>query len=209
MTEQPKPSPDRALIAALADDIAEAREARRLADYFAGNGAPSPRLVWNPGADELPAGPLQFLAGYWRERAAGGAPPPFGIVDPLALKPALGYIMLLDVLDGGWDYRYRIYGSEIASRFGRDLTGRHTSDITRTAYTGNFYIAAYRAVLARREPLFTVSSSPSYVAAVDWWRLSLPLADSAGAITRILVGNVPGDWRPPTAPLPSKPDGGP
>jgi hypothetical protein len=205
MTDPSKPPADRTLIAALADDIAEARGLRRVAAYFAENGAPAPRVTWNPAEGDLPAGPLQFLARYWRDHCVGGALPPLGIVDPLALKPALGYLMLLDVLDGGWDYRYRIYGSEIASRFGRDLTGRCTSDIVKTAYTGIFYIAGYRAVLARREPLFAISSSPSYVAAVDWWRLSLPLVDRAGAITRILVGNMPGDWRAPTAPLPPRP----
>jgi len=112
--------------------------------------------------------------------------------------------MLLDVLDEGWDYRYRIYGSEIARRHGRDLTGKRTSDIARTAYTGIFYIAGYRAVLARRAPLFSVSSSPNYVAAVDWWRLALPLAGTDGTITRLLVGNMPGDWRAATAPLPPR-----
>jgi len=203
--EPPRPQADRALIATLADDIAEARGLRSLAAYFAENHAPPPRALWNPAEADLPAGPLQFLARFWRERRVGDSLPPLGIVDPLALKPALGYLMLLDVLDQGWDYRYRIYGSEIASRYGRDLTGRHTSDIVKTAFTGNFYIAGYRAVLARREPLFTISSSPSYVAAVDWWRLSLPLVDGTGAITRILVGNMPGDWRAPTAPLPPRP----
>ena len=205
MTEPLKPPADRALIAALADDIAEARSLSRLAAYFGENGAPAPRVKWNPAEADLPAGPLQFLVRYWWDHGADGGLPPLSIVDPLALKPALGYLMLLDVLDDGWDYHYRIYGSEIASRFGRDLTGRRTSDIVKTAYTGNFYIAGYRAVLARREALFTISSSPSYVAAVDWWRLALPLVDRTGAISRMLVGNLPGDWRPATAPLPPKP----
>lgn len=205
MTDLTQPPADRLLIATLAAEIAEAKGCARLGMYFAENGAPPPRIAWNPAEADLPAGPLQFLVRYWRQHGREGALPGFSIVDPIALKPALGYLMLLDVLDEGWDYRYRIYGSEIASRFGRDLTGRRTSDIAKTAFTGIFYIAGYRAVLARREPLFTVSSSPRYVAAVDWWRLVLPLADRDGAVTRILVGNMPGDWRAPTAPLPPRP----
>ncbi|MCC7049052.1 MAG: PAS domain-containing protein [Alphaproteobacteria bacterium] len=195
---------DRALISRLAEDILGTQKRAALTALFAENGAPEPRLHWDPPEAELPEGPLRFLAGFWRRRRDGDALPGLDIVDPLALKPALGYLMLLDVLDDGWDYRYRIYGSEIAQRHGRDLTGRRTSDIARTAYTGLFYIAGYRAVLARRQPLFSVSSSPNYVAAVDWSRLALPLAGPDRTITRLLVGNVPGDWRPATEPLPPR-----
>lgn len=202
--ESATPLMDQALISQLADDIAGTQPRQALATLFAENGAPEPRLRWDPAEDDLPEGPLRFLAGFWRRHHDGDTLPGVDIVDPLALKPALGYLMLLDVLDDGWDYRYRIYGSQIAQRYGRDLTGRRTSDIARTAYTGLFYIAGYRAVLARRRPLFSVSSSPNYVAAVDWSRLALPLAGPDGTITRLLVGNVPGDWRPATEPLPPR-----
>jgi hypothetical protein len=205
MSEPPQHPVDRALVTALADDITHSADHARIATYFAANDAPPPILIWNPPHDVLPEGPLQFLAGFWRSHCAGGVLPGIDIVDPLALKPALGYLMLLDVLDDGWDYRYRVYGSAIARRFGRDLTGARTSDIARTAYTGNFYIAGYRAVIARREPLYSVSSSPNYVAATDWRRLALPLAGPDGAVSRLLVGNVPGDWRPATEPLPPSP----
>lgn len=195
---------DRGLITQLAEDIAADGGHPRTLAFFAANDAPPPLLQWSPAADALPSGPLRFLHDFWHRHRQGAAFPGIDVVEPFALKPALGYIMLLDVLDEGWDYRYRVYGSAIAQRYGRDLTGRCTSEIARTAYTGIFYIAGYRAVLARREPLFTVSSSPAYVAAADWWRLVLPLSGPDGAIARLLVGNVPGDWRAATAPLPPK-----
>ncbi|MCK6451896.1 MAG: PAS domain-containing protein [Alphaproteobacteria bacterium] len=192
----PPPDPvDRALISELAGEIARSAERPKLAAYFAGNGAPPPRVVWQPSEDDVRHEPLRFLVGFWQMHSAGGRLPGVDMVEPFALKPALGYIMLLDVLDDGWDYRYRLYGTNIAQRLGQDLTGRRTSDISKRAFTGTFYIAAYRAVLERRAPLFTVSASPRYVAAVDWWRLALPLAAPDGAVTRLLVGNVPGDWR--------------
>lgn len=195
---------DRDLVTRLAEDIAADGGHPRTLAFFAENDAPPPLLAWSPAADALPAGPLRFLHDFWHGQREGEGLPGIDVVEPFALKPALGYIMLLDVLDDGWDYRYRLYGSAIAQRYGRDLTGRRTSDIARTAYTGIFYIAAYRAVLARRQPLFTVSSSPPYVAAADWWRLVLPLSGPDGAIARLLVGNVPGDWRAATQPLPPR-----
>lgn len=202
MAESPQEPADRALISRLADEIAHAEDRPKLAAYFAQNGAPPPRVVWNPDEDDVRQEPLRFLVGFWRMHRAGGRLPGVDMVEPFALKPALGYIMLLDVLDDGWDYRYRLYGTNIAQRLGQDLTGRRTSDISKRAFTGSFYIAGYRAVLARRAPLFTVSASPRYVAAVDWWRLALPLAGPDGAIARLLVGNVPGDWRSTREPLP-------
>lgn len=205
MTQAPGKQVDRALIAALAEDIARADDHPRTARFFADNDAQPPVLIWDPPEAALPEGPLRFLAAFWRARRAPGALPGIDVVDPLALKPALGYMMLLDVLDDGWDYRYRVYGSLIARRLGRDLTGARTSEIARTAFTGTFYIAGYRAVIARRLPLFSVSSSPGYVQATDWRRLALPLAGPDGGVKRLLVGNVPGDWRPPTAPMPPRP----
>lgn len=204
MADVPTYPVDRALVAGLADEIAHAPDHPRLTAYFAENEAPKPRIVWDPLEHELNAEPLRFLARYWRAKRVGDGLPGIDIVDPLALKPALGYIMLLDVLDDGWDYRYRIYGSNIVQRFGRDLTGKRTSDISKTAFTGIFYLAGYRAVLERRLPLFTVSASPKYVAAVDWWRLALPLAAPDGTIARLLVGNMPGDWREAREPLPPR-----
>ena len=204
MADVPSSPIDRTLVAGLADEIANSPDYPKVTGYFAQNEAAKPRIVWDPLEHELNAEPLRFLARYWRSCRAGDGLPGPEIVDPLALKPALGYIMLLDVLEDGWDYRYRIYGTNIAHRFGRDLTGRRTSDISKTAFTGMFYIAGYRAVLARRTPLFTVSASPKYVAAVDWWRLALPLAAPDGTITRLLVGNMPGDWRETTEPLPPR-----
>jgi len=206
MSESPDDPLSRDAIAALVDDIANAPTHPKLTAYFARHDAPPPRVRWNPTEQDLPAGPLRFLLAYWQGHMVGDQLPRTAVVEPFALKPALGYVMLLDVLDEGWDYRYRVYGSAIAERLGRDYTGRRTSDIARLSFTGAFYIAAYRAVIARRAPLFTVSPSPRYVAAVDWSRVTLPLVDGEGAITRLLVGNVPGDWRAASAPMPPRGD---
>lgn len=169
---------------------------------FAANDAPPPAVSWAPGPAELADTPLAFLLDYWREKCADSQLPVVNAIDPLEMKPALGIIMLLDVLEDGWDYRYRLYGSQIAARLGRDLTGWRTSDIARHAHTGDFFLAGYRAVIRQQKPLFTRNASPAYVEVKDWTRLILPLRDAAGAIIRLLVGNVPGDWREAAASRP-------
>src|SRR3546814_18026508 len=84
--------------------------------------------------------------------------------------------MLLDILDGGADFRYRLYGSRIAERTGFDWTGRLLSEMASNAFTGTFYAAVYRAVMRRRAPILTVSGSTRPVAATPWSRLGLPFA---------------------------------
>src|SRR3546814_18454171 len=72
----------------------------------------------------------------------------------MQMRPALGHIMLLDVLDGGADYRYRVYGSEIAQRAGFDMTGKCTSELPTGSLASLFFIAVYQAVLLRPQPVY-------------------------------------------------------
>src|SRR3546814_12771432 len=85
--------------------------------------------------------------------------------------------MLLDILDGGADFRYRLYGSRIAERTGFDWTGRRLSEMSTNAFTGTFYAAVYRAVMRRRAPIMTERGSPRHVAATRWSRLVVPSSE--------------------------------
>lgn len=50
-------------------------------------------------------------------------------IDPIAVAGILSNIMLLDVLDGGQDFRYRLAGSAVEANFGGSLKGVVLSDI--------------------------------------------------------------------------------
>src|SRR5437764_3091385 len=91
---------------------------------FAGHGAAAPGLVWNPPPEQFDAAALRFLTTYWRGLARPGTLPHLKQIDPLALRPALGYVMLLDLVENGQDFRYRLYGSLLASISGFDMTGK-------------------------------------------------------------------------------------
>ena len=90
---------------------------------------------------------------------------------------ALGNLIVLDVVDDGWDYKYLYYGPEIIASTGSSMSGRHASDVEPGSYLPTFLIAAYRAVLLRREPLFTAHKPPLAAGVEAWRRLILPLAD--------------------------------
>ena len=185
------PRLDRARVAAWAAALA-AGEAHGLHETFMALGGTAPDFAWSPSVDRLSAAQLRFLLRYWSELAGARAMPRAKEIDALEMRPALGYINLLDVLDDGEDFRYRVFGSIIAAVAGYDMTGRNVSALKTEPYMAEFALAACRAVLRRGQPLLTEHRPPpSAVPTVAWHGLTLPLAGEDGAVSRLLVGSVP------------------
>ena len=157
---------------------------------FAQHGAPAPALAWNPVIDDFQAEPLRVLGAYWRGIAGAGALPHMKLIDPAGLRPALGYVMLLDAVDQGRDFRYRLYGSIVSGISGFDMTGKLLSEHPANAYVTEFGIATYRAALQRREPVYTERSPVGAAQTTLWQRLALPLVDDSAAVVRFVIGTV-------------------
>lgn len=152
------------------------------------------RIAWVPAPACVSDEKLSFLLDYWRNL---GSTQKHGVpmaaqVDGIDLVPALGNIMLLDVERERLDARYRLYGTKVADKAGRDWTGWLVSEMNRVTRTpaALLYRAGYLAVCQRLMPLFTEHNSPPWTSAQAWRRLILPLADDEGRCTRLLVGNV-------------------
>ena len=165
------------------------------------HGIPAPLLLWRPEPADLPTPELRFLDAYWRGLAAPPEQPLARRVEPFDLKPALGHIMLLDLVEAGWDFRYRLYGSKIAAHAGFDMTGLLVSQLKSSPVAARFYLAVYRAVLHAGAPILTRHRAPADQVSATWNRLILPLWGEDGAIVRLLVGNVPtpaAEWPGPS-----------
>lgn len=167
-----------------------------LSAVFLRNGAYPPDLAWDPQPEQIEDARLQQLGKYWRAKTDGGLSAPVRAIDPAEMRFILGYVMLLDVLDDGADFRYRLYGSLIAERFGRDVTGQTVRDFGDGEYIVNFFLATYQAVAETSRPLLSTHFPRPGSQTASWSRLILPLADGTGAISRLLVGQIPGEWRP-------------
>jgi hypothetical protein len=187
---------DRALIDTFSRAVLSG-DSTEIAAYFRARDIQPPTFRWNPELGSLGEAQLEVLFRWWQAKRPAGGIPSIDMVDAIELKDALGYLMILDVLEDGWDYRYRLYGTEISRHAKHDYTGQKTSDLKVFSTIPNFYIACYRAVLERPEPLTTHNQPPIDVATSSWTRLVLPLAGPDGRIARFLVGNVPGSWRQP------------
>jgi hypothetical protein len=171
-----------------------AGDLRPIVQAFTAHRADPPEMIWNPRPDQMTAAPLRFLAGHWIRLAGEAALPVVGRIDALELGPALGYLMLLDPVDGplldAQDFRYRLYGSTLAAISRFDMTGRLLSEYPASIYVAEFSMAAYRAVLERRQPLFTARNPVGAEETARWLRLALPFADARGTVIRLLAGTV-------------------
>lgn len=163
-------------------------DTRSCAPMLGAIGSPPPVLLWQPTLETLPEPLLAFLLEWWLEARGEAFAPPVEVVDPFALRPALGHLSLLDVIDDGVDFRYRIHGSLTAARARWEWTGRRVSEIETPLRF--FFLVNYRAVTRRRQPLFSTHTPPAEVRMTAWHRLILPLGRD-GRVERLLVGILP------------------
>ena len=184
---------DRDLVKSFTDELIT-RDFYDIATYFRSVDGPTPEILWSPTSAELDEGALRVLLDYWIELPRGQDLPLASVLDPLQIRGALGLVMLLDVEDDGWDYRYRVYGTTIAERSGFDATGKLISELDLQPM-GPFFIASYRACFESRGYMFSRHVPPLRSHTTSWDRIILPLEGEGGQINRLLVGNVPGTWR--------------
>jgi hypothetical protein len=160
-------------------------------DVFRKEGAQGPVVTWDPAAGDMAAEPLRALLEYWSTLRRTEALPRAELIDPLAMRRALGYVMLVDVVESGRDFRYRLFGSAIAAVSGFDMTGHLLSEHRASPYIREFSMALYRAALARRQAVFSQYAPAGTMKTAEWHRVALPLTDTSAAIIRMLAGTVP------------------
>lgn len=158
---------------------------------FGPKGGRGPAIVWQPPVERLAAPQLRFLLRYWTELAGSRTMPRARDIDALEMRAALGYVNLLDVIEDGEDFRYRVFGSVVAAVSGYDMGGQPVSTLKASPHIIEFTLASYRAAAQRGEPLLTEYRPPAPGQTVAWHTLVLPLADAGGATIRLLVGSVP------------------
>lgn len=106
--------------------------------------------------------------------------------DVFELRPWLGYLHIVHVVDGGRDFLHIVYGTELAIVFGIDLTGKTLSAIPAGARES--VRRAYAAVCATGEPLF-IEDDPVLQSSVERVEeLVLPLSSDGVVVDRLLIG---------------------
>jgi hypothetical protein len=98
---------------------------------------------------------IDDLVLYWDRKRAGRVAPRRADIDPSEIVGHLPYIFMLDVIDSGKDFRFRLIGTRIVEGLGRDNTGKLVSE----AYGDRpealaQLLAVFRLPLSRRVPIF-------------------------------------------------------
>jgi hypothetical protein len=137
---------------------------------------------------ELTCEPHRELKLYWEAKKKGRLLPSRADIEPLELRSHMGYLFLIDVLPAEHDYRFRLLGSAMTGRYGRDSTGRTIREAYATEPAiGQWILDIFDTVVRHRVPVVSEGRltivKKSYVIARA---LQLPLADDGETVNMIL-----------------------
>lgn len=109
------------------------------------------------------------------------------------LKPALGWVIIVEVTEDA--LRYRLVGTEVVARTGYDMTRKNIVDFPH-AWQVDLMERAYSAVLARRKPMVCARSYQPAKVFGDHSLLLLPCAKDGLTIDTVIAVMAPLDNLP-------------
>lgn len=100
---------------------------------------------------------LSHLLEVWQQQYPGpGRLPPRLAIDPIALGPELlPYVALIEAVDGGRRFRFRLVGSRLAQNAGLDLTGRHVDEVNPNRSYAAYIAELYTQSMSARRPVYS------------------------------------------------------
>jgi hypothetical protein len=139
---------------------------------------------------------LAALYAYWSGKRGPRALPSRADIDPADLLPLLPHILLIDVVEGGRDFRYRLVGTEIERHLGRPITGRLIGEVLRGEYSA-YIRSLLQRVVAEAAPVYSENNfdggRSGFAMIAEFKRarwLMLPLARDGVSVDIILCGQV-------------------
>jgi hypothetical protein len=134
---------------------------------------------------------LAALYDYWWRKRRSSPVPDRRDIDPLEIGPSLlPHLGLLEIEDGAARVRYRLLGTALVERFGRDPTGLYLHDVMSGTYL-EFIQSLCRDVYVHRCPVYAESLFRWDVDGhMHARRLYLPLTDGGSEVAIALIGQV-------------------
>lgn len=150
-----------------------------------------PILTFEVREDQLEEPGLRRLWRVWSglRAARGGALPARSQLDVVDLAECWGDLVVLDVVDGGRDFVYRLYGTNVADAYGYDLTGLSVRALPPSAIP--FFFDYYSAICVERAACFCRRASAPEARVREWDRLSVPFAEDGQVVDRIFTAAYP------------------
>jgi hypothetical protein len=93
------------------------------------NSDPTPPLFTDVELIDRPdARLIDDLLDYWSRKRAGRIGPRRADIDPAEITRHLPHLLMVDVIEGGRDFRFRLVGTRIVDGLGHDNTGKRFSE---------------------------------------------------------------------------------
>ena len=145
-----------------------------------------PSLTVDPG--DL-ASPLREIRDYWASKCGDRAMPRRADIDPLDLPPQhMPFLSILEVLPDRQDFRFRVIGTGITERLGRDSTGKTVREVYATAdhETREWMLETYQAVVTHKRPVLKRGTLRMVQKEfVDFEAVHLPLSEDGERVSML------------------------
>ncbi len=139
------------------------------------------------------------LLDYWVKKRGQRQMPDRVDLDPIDIPKLLPDIGLLDVIEGGRRFYFRVVGSNINRSFGHDYTGHYLDDVAPIGYS-QFITLLYRKVVETRCPIYSLGKCryrDSSVRSIQ--RLLLPVTKGSDNVDQIFystcLGGIQGEFQ--------------
>jgi hypothetical protein len=130
---------------------------------------------------------LGSVLAYWDRKRGARSMPSKRDMDPTEIPPELlPNLQIIDVIDGGTRFRYRLVGTALVQAFGEDYTGKHTDEIFLDERL-RFIQEVHGAVCKSKLPLFACNQYQT-IRNIDLLanRIFMPLSDDGLDVHHIL-----------------------
>jgi hypothetical protein len=95
------------------------------------------------------------LLAYWQSKRSNGGLPQRKDIVPAEIPQLLPHLMIIEPVDGGSDWRYRLVGTAVTHRYGFDWTGKKLTELL-DAETAPSIVRFYSDIAATRMPNFVM-----------------------------------------------------
>ena len=131
---------------------------------------------------------LSALFRYWEDKRGSRALPARADIDPIDIPELLPHLVLVDTAPTLDQFRYRLFGTEVAKGFGHDRTGRRFAELPRLDNFDDVYRGYWLSYAERAPQYFSgqiVSEEKSFI---KYSRLTLPLSRDGAQVDMLLGG---------------------
>lgn len=127
---------------------------------------------------------IRKIYDYWLKKSGDGVLPARRDIDPVDVYDCLSMLMILEVVDGGRDFRIRLAGSEVEEAHDRPLKGLMVGELGAQMTPT---LERFQSVVKTREPDFRSSSLAAVGRSfIEFDRIALPLAEDGKTVTHLL-----------------------